>query len=142
MKTKEQVIKESWGSHYDIVKNKLDEFGWCQDDGHKLFDNHKIYDNDENFDFSFWGVWDSCEVKKYRPRSLRGIEDNNEWIKIKSEDDLPKEDCLCFIYDSFYKEIRTDDFYTSNGYFLKSKHIRHTRITHYQQILKPKPPIY
>lgn len=71
------------------------------------------------------------------------IEANNGWIKIESENDLPKVDIDChFIF------LKNKGKYQTFGVFDKrldsfwSGSIRITNITHYQPIIKPQPPIY
>ena len=46
----------------------------------------KLDIKNEKLERKFNGV-----VYSYRPKSLQGIENNNGWIKIESEKDLPKE---------------------------------------------------
>src|SRR5689334_16269326 len=73
------------------------------------------------------GIW--------RPKSLQGIENNNNWIKIESEDDLPKERCFCWVLE---KEIGI----VAGEYLNNSKEERFfwfDNATHYQLIKKPKP---
>ena len=65
------------------------------------------------------------------------IEDNNGWIKIESEEDLPKDGHYWVITK---EGILTDspkdkDLFQDNSYWLSN-------FTHYQPIVKPKPPIY
>lgn len=88
-------------------------------------------------------LYDKCDVlkltnhvHKIRPKSLQGIEDNNGWIKIKSEDDLPKKGTNChFILKNgvcgVFVDIGDSEYLTLRN-----------RGTHYQPIVKPKPPIY
>jgi len=97
----------------------------------------------------------------YTPIKLIGIEDNNGWIKIESDDDLPKEKeffrfipCnnfdrefmgwidnklgeVLFIDFTFY-EVEKD----GNRYVSQSNAWLTSQITHYQPIQKPQPPIY
>ena len=76
-----------------------------------------------------------CEVKTIgnnvmvRPKSLQGIENNNGWIKINSEDDLPKEDCNCHIE---YKDgaIEIAKFY---------KRYNNFNIVHYKYLIAYRP---
>ena len=69
------------------------------------------------------------------------IEDNNGWIKIESEDDLPKEviECrTCFYNGKNYIEGIVKK--RSPQELSRLKYIN--EITHYQPIEKPKTPIY
>lgn len=68
---------------------------------------------------------------------LKGLEDNNGWLKIESEDDLPKEDCNVFILHKTYGII-TDKYKSAKQDF---HYNCKNNITHYQIIEKPKPPI-
>jgi hypothetical protein len=74
----------------------------------------------------------------YRPKSLEGIEDNNGWIKIKSEDDLPIENFL-----QKYHVANKSDVYTQPMSF---KYVERRwlqgSITHYKPIEKPKSLIW
>lgn len=73
-----------------------------------------------------------------RPKSLQGIEDNNGWIKIESEDDLPKEN------NEYYWTITENDKDIKERWFNKffNEYEGEGKVTHYQPIIKPKPPIY
>lgn len=123
--TKQEKIKQAYGEHWDKVCEYVDGKGWCV------------------------GYWNICEVlngiskprsqgTKWRPKSLDGLEDNNGWTKIESDGDLPKESGKYHvIYENRLNNIATEYFnLKSNGWdsFL--------RVTHYQPIIKPKPPIY
>lgn len=83
--------------------------------------------------------------------------ENNGWIKIKSENDLPKEEIDCFYrivvperYSNAGEYINCGRFrfksfiHSTTQYFTSDDIIRHhyTRVTHYQPITKPKSPIY
>jgi len=72
------------------------------------------------------------------PKSLVGIHDNNDWIKIESESDLPKENTNCHI-------LYTDGSYSTDLFLITTNQFRSNSwkyITHYQPIAKPKNPIY
>ena len=61
--------------------------------------------------------------------------DNNGWIKINSEEDLPKFIGQYFVFNS----QKSDIYYFENNTFWKNQW---KNITHYQPILKPQPPLY
>ena len=68
--------------------------------------------------------------------------ENNGWIKIESELELPNDDepMWVIIEDCEFAELvqpdrKNDDFYGSDGIIYHSHHI-----THYQPIQKPEPP--
>jgi len=125
--TKQEKIQEAYGEYWDIFKEFVNENGW-------FHDKH------------FWGKWPETDLKwettdhdndiydKRRPKSLKGIENNNGWIKIESEADLPEKE--------FYKGYETFPVnYRCNSYGLH-KYFKSKEITHYQPITKPNPPIY
>ena len=131
--TKEDVIKKAWGEYYEDYKKYIDKNGLLSD---RFLTNKQcktlnddflsieIYSPDKGYYF-------------YRPKSLQGIEDNNGWIRIESEDDLPKDKCVLLVYPEF------DDQYTF--LYNNDKESKETLIenhTHYQPIEKPKPPIF
>lgn len=129
MKTKEEIIKEALGDKY--IYNAIDENGWSK----RVYD-HKIIDT------SFFDLWDMTDnIFCIRPKSLQGIENNNGWIKINSEDDLPKENGLYFTYSktTWYPFYRIDVF---TGRLSNSFENGKSCFTHYQPTIKPKPPHY
>lgn len=78
-----------------------------------------------------------------RPKTLHGIENNNGWVKIYCENDMPQFDCYCFIIDkvigliaSQWKQApnETEDK-EARSYWLK-------HATHYKIIEKPLLPFY
>ena len=143
---KQEKIREAYGEHWETVKYYVDENGWCN----AFFGIAGLFQHDVIFKKGL--------IVKWRPKTLARIEDNNGWIKIESEDDLPK--------DAIKKETR---FWLSLnkisfiGYFYKSYgglnfccadleglpkvivgiHIgKAEKLDGYQPIVKPQPPIY
>lgn len=129
--TKEEKIKEAWGEYYEEYKNYIDSDGWL--DSAWLDDRENDYDVKDGYDR--YGT----ESTFIRPKSLKGIEDNNGWIKIESEEDLPKEEGYYHVIDLNRTEMQLAKFDIHHNiildYWIKN-------ITHYQPIEKPKPPIY
>lgn len=131
MNAKEEKIKEAYKSEftnneqdydkrYESLKIWIDKNGWL---------SGTLYDVDMNrFDVSGHTL---------RPKSLQGIEDNNGWIRIESESDLPKETAC-------YHVINKKGLYFRKRFLchLKDYKNKWKQITHYQRIIKPKPPIY
>lgn len=131
--TKEEKIKEAYGSLYELNKQFIDSDGWL--------------DNSEGAAYLTFGDTKhlgGCEYREdifIRPKSLAGIEDNNGWIKIEREEDLPNE----------LKSIDYKVFKKSNQFsFMLNTYKKHEvkelwvsdEITHYQAINDFKPPIY
>ena len=122
--TKQEKIQEAYGKYWEVVYEYVDKNGWCS-----AYWKTKTY-----FQTEFTS-------EKWRPKSLTGIENNNGWIKIESEADLPKEgmhhsillDSECI---NGYRNYDVIVFYEVNSKFRKKE------ISHYQPIEIPKTPIY
>lgn len=132
--TKEEKIKEAYGLLWDIMPEKakndaLRDFGFiCTDDFYLITNGYnfsEIETKEKTLHFSY-----------HRPKSLQGIEDNNGWIKIESEDDLPKEEGLYFTMRRDKTKVEITHFFHE-----LSKEFKKVA-THYKPIVKPKPPIY
>lgn len=137
MTKKQEKIKEAYGQYWEDFKSYVDENGWIRDK-------------------DFWGRWPNSAIEwettdhdndyydKRRPKSLAGLKDNNGWISISNEG-LPQTDesdgfwvmsddytfVLDCYFDSYDKEFKI--------IFQKTPVVN---VTHYQPIVKPKPPIY
>jgi len=121
--TKEEKIKEAYGEYWEQVKNHI-----CQNGFLKITDvkDHNI--NDEIFNLSI----DVIESpRRIRPKSLQGIENNNGWISILSEKDLPNLANFYWVIDK-NKQIHQVHY----------EDITLEYCTHYQPIIKPLPPLY
>lgn len=131
MTAKETKIKEAYGDKYQRLQP--DENGW--------FEDNKL---GESTELSVWALsnceknWTDDTGLIWRLTSLKEIETNNGWITIESEKDLPP--------DGHYWTINilgvmnaspklVDETCNDNQYWLST-------FTHYQPIVKPKPPIY
>lgn len=74
--------------------------------------------------------------------------ENNGWIKIESEDDLPKDFTTCYIITIYSYNTIVEAYYSDGERSFKPRDKYSTwsylydEITHYQPIIKPKPPIY
>lgn len=128
MKTEQQVIQEAYGEYWElfsteeqdlILKNK----GWVSKFNHPLhWEMEKFYE----IETLAYGVGTS-----WRPKSLQGIENNNGWIKIESEEQYDKLENGSYHWYNIEKDVYDDGDLMSYGVF-----------THYQPIEKPKPPIH
>ena len=131
LEAKQEAIKKAYGEYWELVKDYVDENGWIfwsDKNPIGIYNNRYLEYKDENPNY-------------WRPESLQGIENNNGWIKIESEADLPNDEdaiywalknskavCIELKTPINLKELFSD--------FLKDK------ITHYQLIEQPKPPIF
>lgn len=72
-----------------------------------------------------------------RPKTLKGIEDNNGWTKIESEDDLPTDKT------TQYSACKDKKIFQSTVNCGTVKHwFNIGKITHYQPIKKQLEPLY
>jgi len=129
---KQKAIELAYGEYWDIVKDYVYENGWCDFTFTKDTNILIPIEMDSKFPLG-------------RPKSLSGIETNNNWTVINSDEDLPKENMQCFImqngkiqignYISNYKRWFAPGCYYSETY-------KSLGITHYQLIKEPSKPIY
>lgn len=85
MESKHKAIEEAYGEFYNDLKDFIDENGWCRNRKIRGFYN-QLREVQNHPTINYW----------FRPLSLQGIENNNGWIKIESEDDLPKSVTDCW----------------------------------------------
>ena len=129
--TKQELIKEAWGEYYELVKNELDEHG-----RYSYYDDNSIKRKSKLWQFENIETHQISNLNLLIPSSIKGIENNNGWIKIESEEDLPKKGTNChFILKNGFSGIFVD---LDDSEYLTLRN----RGTHYQPIEKPKPPLY
>lgn len=140
--TKQEIIKEAYGIHYEEVKNFIDENGWCvqidyssgkEVKNHRTLNEMGFTQNDDLLDF---GYFSNENKHKWRPKSLEAIENNNGWIKIESESDLPKDD------EWYWVKKKTGEQIMSGYQRIVSNERWLEEMTHYQKIIKPNEPLY
>jgi hypothetical protein len=90
---------------------------------------------------------DVIDIDFVRPTSLFGIEHNEGWIKIENDKDLPNDSDDVEFFVIIDGVVTTRVFYKGNfvnDYQLNIEEYDDlpTQPTHYQPIIKPKPPIY
>lgn len=118
--TKEEKIKEAYGEYYDLCKPN--EYGWSLSKDFKFFNMFKYHPD--------------YTPSRFRPVELKGIENNNGWIKIESESDLP--------IKGYYEVISKNSGFPSRASLNKKKGAKMQLIlySHYQPIIKLNNPIY
>lgn len=138
--TKEEKIKEAWGEYWERLSDvqkllALDNNGYTsigyseyQSKLHVDLKKSKLFDVDSNT----------------RPKLLQGIETNNGWIKIESEDDLPKEYGEYYFRTTYNTMITYSGWYSSSDkkFYDRNHYFEIIDVTHYQPIVKPLKPIY
>jgi len=126
--TKQETIQKAYGEYWN---KDIDENGWVRlsINTEKKIVNYLI-NNKELFDSRVETTKDAYYTF-FRLKSLQGIENNLGWIKIESEDDLPKipDFYWCRDNNGAIHQIHYEDI--AIGYS-----------THYQPITKPQTPIY
>lgn len=133
--TKEEKIKEAYADYWIYMSSfpksreqALNNDGWIFIIYLPSSFDKKLFDFEQN----------ECIC---RPKSLKGIENNNCWIKVESETDLPKEHIDVILYD----EVNgvTICYWCNLQMCFKDKFGNEYKFaTHYQPILKPKPPLF
>jgi hypothetical protein len=132
--TKEEKIKEAYGEFWEnfhpaAKKCALNKNGWIT----SIMEHAP-----QGLDLEFDGIM------TFRPKSLQGLEENNEWIKILSEEDLPKHTIEYHVVR--YKRLEKALYRGSNRWLITGNDYPKTTefhaITHYQEIKVPNQPIY
>jgi hypothetical protein len=133
--TKQEKIQEAYGEHWEKLKDSISENGWVSfySDETRIRDE---FHKKENIECS------PNHNNNWRPKSLQGIENNNGWIKIKSEEDLPKDNTRCHFIIDRYEELEKQGIYIDGLFWDAQSAYTNKIITHYQPIIKPEPPIY
>ena len=130
LEAKQEAIKKAYGEYWEAVKDFVDENGWID----FLEDIQRI--------MYFFHDSDNIEVFKstWRPKSLQGIENNNGWIKIESEEVLPKNDM--YVHIIFNKKVNIA--FLCNGELYNPNKVKYYRkgVTHYKPIEESTLPIY
>lgn len=126
MNSKEEAIKKAYGR----IIPELDENGWIRYGVHSPKTLPYFEETEDGMNNMCW-----------RPKSLKGIENNNGWIKIESESDLPKEKGNYWVVDKFMESNPVQEYFNPSA--LKSLNNRWMhRFTHYQTIIKPEKPLF
>lgn len=136
---KQQAIKNAYGEYWDVVKDEIIEGGFAP---YKLLEDSVGI----TFEFKQFHIVFGSPETYVRPSLLRGIENNNGWIKIESENDLPKEPYGKYevysnnsIFSQIPKIQGIDDFWQNDE---NKKQDWMNSYTYYKPIILSKPPIY
>lgn len=127
---KSEAIRKAWGfEFYEIAKHAINEDGWFERNKDR---NITLLTHFEVNEMRFKGLL-------IRPKSLDNIEYNNGWIRIESEEDLPKESIECWFihYERIYSGAFAGRMFASGSTLAGWK-----AVSHYQPIVKPEKPIY
>lgn len=130
---KQKAIEVAYGIHWNKVKDFVDENGWFNN-GHQ----------EDRFYFTFGNNKIGFEYKDdilLRPKSLSGIETNNNWISINSEDDLPKIKGNYWAIDKILETNPVQEYFDPEN-LISMKERWLFRISHYKPFISPEKPIY
>ncbi|WP_395765197.1 hypothetical protein [Elizabethkingia anophelis] len=136
---KQQAIKAAYGEFWERLSPFQQEYA--------LSENGTVeigYTEEQKKLFSDIRKSGLFNFKPTMPKSLSGIETNNSWTRIESEEDLPKDD--------YFGDLFEVGFLDESGFFHHDKKrcsfkslkwmYEKKLITHYQPIETPKPPIF
>ncbi|MES2796682.1 MAG: hypothetical protein V4683_11990 [Bacteroidota bacterium] len=128
--TKQEIIQEAYGEHWDEVKELIDENGW--DTVVKYSINYKTQD----YKIRGHGMYIT------RPISLFGIENNNGWINIENQSDLPSTYTECH-FELKNKDIQIGAYVNHKNIFVGiDEQFIPSEITSYKPIANPQLRIY
>lgn len=123
MKAKEEKIREAYGEYWESVKDFVDENGWII--------NAISITRNVNLEMERWFDGSRMHV---RPKSLQGIENNNQWLVFDGIKNINNLDCWVFTDKKRTLLLETYLKFSSINEFEK--------ITHFQEIKKPLNPIF
>lgn len=129
--TKKEAIAEAYGIFYNPETIHYSINGWIGNENKNVID--KMIKN---------GILLEFGKTRVRPLSLLGIEDNNGWIKIQSENDLPKNQIRCITGLMYNKNNFIYGFEEEKTPEVLKDLWELNEITHYKPIEKQKQPIY
>lgn len=127
-----KAIQDAYGEYWEICNP--DKNGWTK--------YSEVKNEEVNMHDSFVEFTDTCldiELESWRPKSLSGIENNLGWIRIEEDgSNLPNGNDA----DDFWicNENGLFDFFSYHEQIARK--FRNGTVTHYQPVIKPKPPIY
>lgn len=140
--TKLDTIKKAYGNYSDVALGLCDDDGWIRKQNYYTYFPQDIQKSDCG-DF-------------LRPKSLKGIEDNNGWIKIESDNWLktvklsesltkyyvnnPKEDYLAIILLVPFGDELEQLFLSDYLWLKEDQNINEP--THYKPMFKLDKPLY
>ena len=129
--TKQEKIKEAYGEYWEILKDYVERNGW-------MTVSDLLHLKLPIFKYIQCDVDDIEDIRAYRPKTLKGIEDNNGWTKIEFIEDLPKEKglkCLFLNKNNMHTTYISDDVLYDSGWFFR-------RYTHWKIKNEFKYPLY
>jgi hypothetical protein len=134
--TKLETIIKAWAdldikTPFGICNNTGYFISYCVNGIDDIISEYPTIKNKIDFEYSEY------DLIKWRPKSLKGIENNNGWIKIETEADLPTDKTIQ------YSTCKDKKVFQSTVNCGTVKHwFNICKITHYQPIKKQEPPLF
>lgn len=142
--TKQEKIKLEWGELFDYYKSYMDEEGYVTKSG-AVKNPHNVTEDltEKGIEFDVLNMgfyW--FKIRPKRLQNLYSWENNNGWIKIESEKDLPTTK-----YDFYNTYMLSDKFKGSPiNYGANLSRViqgfKEGTITHYKKVTPLKPPLW
>jgi len=131
---KSEAIRKAYGELYEVMKENINHTT-----GSYLIESTHFYDKDNLYKRELFDVREYSEsLLVITPKSLQGIETNNGWVRIESEEDLPLLDD-----ESEFWIANENEIFDFTAYSLQvQRKWENKTLTHYQPIVKPEKPIY
>jgi len=142
MIAKQKAIKEAYSEDYERILSS--DYG-IDKEGFSDFYAH--YNETNLHGYEIYSGHSPKDTIRVRPLGLGAkldmLKNNNGWIKIESEADLPKEEIDChFVYKVNDNRYQTFGVWDKKLNSFWSGALKIENVTHYQPIIKPQPPIY
>jgi len=128
---KQKAIELAYGDYY-LEGSSIDENGWTDSISSEML-------NTIPCDYKSLEIEYKRTSHFYRPKSLSAIEHNNNWISIRSKEDLPNNNGHYLVFNKHNNTIDID--YIHSDYDSHSERWMEFN-SHYQPIEKPSKPLY
>lgn len=140
--TKEDIIKNAYGQYWTEMSPWINKEGW--------FDKEAFFQKYFEFEYKHLELFFLHKGDLMIPKAIVGLENNNGWTKVESQDELPTGVVLEIVIDGrsflghFFKEALTGKLRCS--YYNLKLNFRGDSpaetITHYKRFDKSNLPIY
>lgn len=144
MNSKQECIAKAYGEYWDKFKLLVDENGAISNKDFSFIDAEDIMEIFCYYHIGFNG--ETVGVEKWIPLSLAGIENNNGWIKIESEESLPTKEGK-YIWGRLHKESEYgpewfEQFKETTKEGIIKAYKFYIRVTHYKEVFDHEPPLH
>ena len=130
--TKQEKIQEAYGDYFEKMKPWINENGWFDKNAFYI---QRFFFKCQDLDMFF------CHRGEFMiPVTIKNIEENNGWVKLNSEEDLPKTDKTIDLWF-----LTKTGHITINIWNSKFKHRTYGYLkvySHFQIVIQPELPVY